>query len=110
MGCNQFVRRDDLPAELRGLDGVPALGEIVCRGGSAVYGPLGERLAGPLVDREGVLVVQLDTRRIARGRFDLDVAGHYARPDVFRLQVRGLDAAMAEGSGCVAVPEGDPAA
>jgi nitrilase len=57
------------------------------RGGSAIVGPLGEVLAGPLREGEGILTADIDLGRIAEGKFDLDVAGHYARPDVFRLEV-----------------------
>ena len=56
-------------------------------GGSVILSPQGEILAGPLRDGEGVLTADLDLGEIARGKFDLDVAGHYARPDVFALTV-----------------------
>ena len=42
---------------------------------------------GPHFDGEGVLTADLDTDDIVRGKYDLDVVGHYARPDVFRLGV-----------------------
>ncbi len=44
-------------------------------------------LAGPVHGEEAILVADIDRGEIARGRYDLDVAGHYARPDVFRLLV-----------------------
>jgi nitrilase len=44
-------------------------------------------LAGPLYDRSGILTADLDLDEIARGKFDFDVVGHYARPDIFRLVV-----------------------
>lgn len=44
-------------------------------------------LAGPDFDGEGILAASLDMGEIARGKFDFDVVGRYARPDVFRLQV-----------------------
>jgi nitrilase len=44
-------------------------------------------VAGPLYDRPGILTAALDLDEIARGKFDLDVVGHYARPDIFRLSV-----------------------
>jgi nitrilase len=34
------------------------------------------------------LVAQIDMDEIARGKFDLDVAGHYNRPGVFGFGVR----------------------
>jgi nitrilase len=57
------------------------------RGGSAIMGPLGEVVAGPYYGGEGILTADIDVGRIAEGKFDLDVSGHYARPDVFRLVV-----------------------
>ncbi len=57
------------------------------KGGSMIVGPLGDVIAGPMEGREGLLTAQIDPREIVRGRYDLDVAGHYARPDVFSLSV-----------------------
>ncbi|HLK68526.1 MAG TPA: nitrilase-related carbon-nitrogen hydrolase [Bryobacteraceae bacterium] len=61
--------------------------EVAIRGGSIIVGPLGEVLAGPHYGSECFLTAELDTDRIAEGKYDLDVVGHYARPDVFRLEV-----------------------
>jgi nitrilase len=60
---------------------------IMCRGGSAIVSPLGEVLAGPLYDREGILFASLDLSEIVGSKFDFDVIGHYARSDVFQLIV-----------------------
>jgi nitrilase len=57
------------------------------RGNSAIVDPLGNVLAGPLHGREGLLTAEIDIAQIAAGKFDLDVVGHYARPDLFRLEV-----------------------
>jgi nitrilase len=57
------------------------------RGGSMIVGPLGKVLAGPDHSGECILTADLDAGEIAEGKFDLDVVGHYARPDVFRLVV-----------------------
>jgi nitrilase len=57
------------------------------RGGSLIAGPLGKLLAGPCYDGENILTAEVDPGEIAEGKFDLDVVGHYARPDVFRLTV-----------------------
>jgi nitrilase len=87
LGCNQVVRRDMYPGDLETAEELEAWPEMLCRGGSAIYGPLGERLAGPLWEEEGILVADLDRSAIARSKFDFDVTGHYARPDVFRLEI-----------------------
>ena len=57
------------------------------RGGSVIVSPLGEVLAGPVYNREELLVATIDLDDVVRGRYDLDVVGHYARPDVFTLTV-----------------------
>ena len=56
-------------------------------GGSLIVGPLGKVLAGPNYEGETILTAEIDVGETAEGKFDLDVAGHYARPDVFRLEV-----------------------
>ena len=61
-------------------------------GGSMIVAPLGKVLAGPNREGECILTAEIDPGEIAEGKFDLDVTGHYARPDVFRLAVNeGLD-------------------
>lgn len=56
-------------------------------GGSVIVGPMGDVLAGPLVGRAGLISAQIDTADLVRARYDYDVVGHYARPDVFELTV-----------------------
>lgn len=52
-----------------------------------IVSPMGEVLAGPLFDEAGILTAELDLGEIVRAQLDLDVVGHYARPDVFKLSV-----------------------
>jgi nitrilase len=87
LGCNQFVTRDMYPASLQVADELAQQPDVMCRGGSAIVSPLGEVLAGPLYDQEGILFAQLDLGEIVRSKLDFDVVGHYARPDVFQLTV-----------------------
>jgi nitrilase len=56
-------------------------------GGSLIVSPLGEVLAGPLRGGEGLISAEVDLADVVRARFDFDAAGHYARPDIFRLDV-----------------------
>jgi nitrilase len=69
------------------------LTEVACdtttliRGGSCIVSPMGELLAGPSYGSEQILTAEISLDEIAKGKFDLDVVGHYARPDVFRLEV-----------------------
>jgi nitrilase len=85
LGCNQFVTKSMYPTELDGLEDLASQPETMCRGGSVIISPLGEVLAGPLYDQEGMLFADLDLAQIAQSKFDFDVTGHYARPDVFQL-------------------------
>ena len=86
LSCNQFIRRGAYPA-----DYVTEFGDdpqtIVSRGGSCIVDPLGEVLAGPDFEREIILTADIDIAACVRGKFDFDVVGHYARPDVFQLTV-----------------------
>jgi nitrilase len=86
LGANQFVTRSMYPPSL--ADEVKDQLEIVCRGGSVIISPLGDVLAGPVWDREETLYADLDLDDVVRGKMDLDVAGHYSRPDVFQLTVK----------------------
>ena len=86
LSCNQFSRRSDFP------DDFPCtLGDdpqtVISRGGSCIVNPFGEILAGPDFEGETILTAEIDRGLIARGKFDFDVVGHYARPDVFQLTV-----------------------
>jgi nitrilase len=87
LGCNQFVTKEMYPADLQKLPELKNQPEVMCRGGSAIISPLGETIAGPLFDEEGILYADLDLDEIVRAKVDFDVVGHYARPDVFQLIV-----------------------
>jgi nitrilase len=82
----QFLRRRDCPTDYPNTVGNEPE-QILIRGGSCIVGPLGQLLAGPCYGEETILSAQIDPAEIARGKFDLDVSGHYARPDVFQLRV-----------------------
>jgi nitrilase len=60
---------------------------VLMRGGSCIISPLGAPLAPPDFDGETILYADIDPDEVARGKYDFDVAGHYARPDIFSLTV-----------------------
>ena len=62
--------------------------DVLGRGGSAIFGPDGSYLAGPLWDEEGILYAELDPAQLYAERQRFDPAGHYHRPDVFDFGVR----------------------
>jgi nitrilase len=86
LSANQFARLSDYPSDIRNeLASRPE--DIVCLGGSCIVGPLGNVLAGPAFTGETILYADLDLADIPRAKYDFDVTGHYARPDLFRLQI-----------------------
>ncbi|MFE6779085.1 nitrilase-related carbon-nitrogen hydrolase [Streptomyces sp. NPDC057702] len=86
LSANQYLRRDGLPGDLHPVQGDEP-DTVLIGGGSVIVSPLGEVLAGPLRDGEGILTARLDLNDLARARFDFDAVGHYARPDLFTLHV-----------------------
>jgi nitrilase len=57
------------------------------RGGSVIISPMGEILAGPFFNEEGLITAEIDLDDFVKARYDLDQTGHYSRPDIFKLQV-----------------------
>jgi nitrilase len=57
------------------------------RGGSVIISPMGEVLAGPIYNKNGLISVEIDLNDIVKARYDMDPMGHYSRPDVFKLTV-----------------------
>lgn len=86
LSANQYSIRSDFPEDLHNTLGQHP-DTVISRGGSCIVDPFGEILAGPDFTGETVLRARLDPALIVRGKWDFDVVGHYARPDVFRLEV-----------------------
>jgi nitrilase len=87
LSANQFATRGDYPDDYPLDEDGGDPGAVLCRGGSVIVSPLGEVLAGPVVDGEAILRAEIDLDQVTEGKYDFDVVGHYARPDVFRLSV-----------------------
>ena len=89
IACGGILRAGDLPRELEllpSLQNKPE--ELVLRGGSAIIGPDGSVLAGPVPDEETILLCDVDLSDIARESLTLDVTAHYARPDIFDVHLK----------------------
>jgi nitrilase len=86
LSSNQFNRRRDFPEDYNASFGTDP-DAVVTSGGSCIVDPFGNFLAGPNTEDEVILAADIDRRQIIRGKYDLDVVGHYARPDIFRLEV-----------------------
>jgi predicted amidohydrolase len=77
-----------------GLPPYPAAGDWVVRGGSAIIAPDSTVMAGPVFDQECTLLAECDLGRVREESMTLDVAGHYSRPDCFRLERLGCGRAF----------------
>lgn len=82
----QHITRGAYPADFDCALG-DAPDTVMLRGGSLIVAPLGEVLAGPDFSGETILYARIDPDEVVRGKYDFDVAGHYARPDIFTLTV-----------------------
>ena len=75
-----IARPGDFPPDMRG-------NPVEANGGSAIIGPNGKYITGPVYDTEEILYAEIDLERAIREKHSRDVAGHYARPDVLQLVI-----------------------
>jgi len=83
--CQYFTRADG-PADYMPVQGDDP-STVLIRGGSCIIDPLGTVLIQPDFSGESIRYAEIDRRVIVQGKFDLDVVGHYGRPDIFQLRV-----------------------
>ena len=83
----QHLRRTQFP-DAQMHNALPEAADgVLMRGGSLIIDPLGRTLAGPVFNEDALLTAELDLDLIPQAQMDFDPVGHYARPDVFSLQV-----------------------
>jgi len=88
IGTNTCLRGSDVPRSLPGADDLyGGDDDWLSRGNTAIVGPDGTVLAGPLTEESGVLVATIDLAALTRARREFDPVGHYARSDVLQLTV-----------------------
>ena len=98
LSANQYTVRKDFPDDYDTVQGNDPE-TVVSRGGSCIVDPFGQLLAGPHYEGPSLLIADLDSRDLARAKYDFDVVGHYARPDVFRLEVNERPTTVVAASG-----------
>jgi nitrilase len=87
LGCNQYMTKAIYPEKYQHT--VTNEKDNLCSGGSVIVSPLGKIIEGPLFDKAGALVAELDLEDIKRSKLDFDVIGHYSRDDIFEFKVNG---------------------
>jgi predicted amidohydrolase len=89
VACGSIMQASDLPSELEPIEQFAENAEaLVLNGGSAIIGPDGGLLAGPVFNEETIVSADLDLSRIAEEQMSLDVTGHYSRPDLFECKLK----------------------
>ena len=88
VAASGLLSLDDAPADFPMLEAIREdYPNDLFDGGSGIVAPDGNWIAGPVVGREEVIIADVDLRRVHEERLMFDVAGHYARPDVFSYRV-----------------------
>ncbi|MEQ9103429.1 MAG: carbon-nitrogen hydrolase family protein [Rhodothermales bacterium] len=88
VGVCQHVRMSDIPDDLSFKSAfLPRNSDILNPGLSVIVDPDGKIVAGP-AEGETILHATITNDEIQGPRWQLDTAGHYARPDVFSLTVK----------------------
>ncbi len=81
------LQASDVPEDFPQRERLFKTQEWLCSGDAVVFEPFGGPIAGPLHRKQEVLYAEIDPERSANARRSFDVAGHYARPDIFQLSV-----------------------
>ncbi len=82
------LTNNDIPTDFPDRETLyPATEEWINPGDSAVISPGGEIVAGPMRKEKGILFAEVDSKRVGISKRDLDITGHYSRPDIFTLTV-----------------------
>jgi nitrilase len=88
IGSGSAIKASDIPANFPDKDNLyPDPDEWVNVGDSLVVAPGGEIVAGPMRKEQGILYAEIDVKKAGIAHRKLDVAGHYARPDIFKLHI-----------------------
>ena len=87
VAASAVLRSSDISARIPHRDAMLDGDDWIYDGGSGIAAPDGSWLLEPVVGREELLIASLDHARVRGERQNFDPAGHYARPDVLRLEV-----------------------
>lgn len=88
INSNMYLAKEHFPADLETQEEVDRLPEIIYQGGSCVVDPYGHHVIEPIWGREEIAYADLDMQAVPASRMELDVCGHYGRPDILELLVK----------------------
>ena len=88
IGSGNAIKASDIPERFPGKPELyPDPEEWVNAGDSVIVAPGGEITAGPMRNEQAILYADVDKELAGIARRDLDIVGHYARPDIFKLHI-----------------------
>ena len=87
IGCCMPLHINDIPDRFEFKKLYPDGTDWINSGHSCIIAPNGKIMAGPLVEKEEILYAEIDLKQVTAAKRRLDVAGHYARPDVFKFEI-----------------------
>ena len=83
-----LMTKNDIPKDTPHYDFImDTAPDVMADGGSCISDPSGEWVIEPVPSKEGLFTAELDINRVLEERQNLDVCGHYSRPDVTKLVV-----------------------
>jgi nitrilase len=102
IGCCMALRKKDITAKYRLSDFYANVPDWINVGNSAIVGPDGAYVEGPIAEKESIIYADADLDGLPGPKWLFDVAGHYARPDVFQLMIDREPRPMVSTNGSIA--------
>lgn len=87
ISCNQYITKSMYPTDLNCYEELEKEPEDLCPGGSCIISPFGKYIAEPVWRKEEIIFAELNLDEVILSKIDLDVTGHYSRPDIFEFKV-----------------------
>lgn len=88
LACCSAMRLEDVPERFAFRAALtPSATGWLNPGDSVIVDPDGKIVAGPCHERQELLYAEVQPERLTGPRWQLDVAGHYGRPDIFHLTI-----------------------
>ncbi len=88
ISCCMALQMQDIPDKYEFKKEYPEGREWINSGNSCIINPKGEIIAGPVENKEEIVLAEIDLNLITESKRMFDVAGHYSRPDVFKFKVK----------------------